>query len=151
MSTSYYSGVILGVKLPEIGFNIEKISTRFEIHDKKGNSTGKFETETSWKFTYKGVEVPEEELFNEELFADGIEGYLKMKKPFKMFHVDYEDVDNFINNTIIGVSIVSNNYNDYAIMREVSFEDKIEMVKKELKSQFGVDVEPKLYYFFEIR
>ena len=61
MSTSYYSGVILGVKLPEIGFNIEKISNRFEIHDKKGNLTGRFENETSWKFTYKGVEISEEE------------------------------------------------------------------------------------------
>lgn len=150
MSTSYNSGVVLGVKLPEIGFNIEKISTKFEIHDKRGNPTGKFEYETSFKFTYKGVEVPEEKLFNSDLYPDSIADFLKMKNPLKMFHVDYENDDDFIDNTIIGVSIVKNHYNEYHFMKEISFDDKIDLVKNELKSQFDVDVEPELYYYFEV-
>ena len=149
MSVSYNSGVVLGVKLPEIGFNIEKISTKYELFDKRGKSTGKFENDITWKFTYKGVEIPEEELFNDDLYTDSIEEYLKMKKPLKMFHINYEDDDHFIDNTIIGVAIIDN-YNGETLMEKISFNDKFLLVKNELKFQFGVDVDPELYYFFEI-
>jgi hypothetical protein len=60
MSVSYSAGVILGVRIAEIGLKVERISTNFEIHDKKGKPTGKFDQEVSWKISYNGQENIEE-------------------------------------------------------------------------------------------
>ena len=56
MGSDYYSGVVVGVKIEEIGFDAEKISNRFEVHDKKGKPTGKFQTEEVWKVKFKEEE-----------------------------------------------------------------------------------------------
>lgn len=149
MSTSYNSGVVLGVKLSEIGFNSEFISVPFEVHDKKGKPTGKFEKEKSWKINFQGKET-----IQEELYSDTIDELLNIQKPLSVF--DNRGYDEKTDDKIvIGIGVASRDYNDYSGVKEInildnSFVDKFELVKSELEKQFGVNVNPKLYFYFEI-
>lgn len=143
MSTTFSAGVILGVKLIDIGFKAEFISTPYEIYDKKGKPTGKFETDYSWKFNYKGVETIDEE---KQLYNEAIEEIIEFKKPLELFNVNDYYTDSDIDKVVIGINITDRDYDDYHYLEELS-KDKFELVKNELKSQFGVDIEPKLYFF----
>lgn len=145
MSTNYNAGVILGVKLDEIGFTAELISTPYQVHNKKGEPTGKTEYDKNWQLNFKGEEIGSE---GERLYSDFIEEIIDIKKPLKFIDISYDDSD--IDNMIIGIKIASNGYNDYSVLKEIEVSDKIELVKSELKSQFGVDVEPKLYFYFNV-
>jgi hypothetical protein len=145
MSTSYNSGVILGVKLSEIDFKAELVSVPYDVFDKKGKKTGKIEYDKSWKFTFKGVENIEE---GDGLYSDSIEEIINVQKPLNFWNLDYENSD--FDNMIVGIDLVSRNYNDWSVLKEVDAKDQFDFVKNELKNQFGVDVEPKLYYYFQI-
>ncbi len=151
MSTSYSAGVILGVKLSEIGVNAEFVSVPYQVHDKKGNLTGKTDYENSWKINFQDKEVPYE---YDRLYSDVIEEIIGMKTPLGMFDNRDEDKSD-IDKLIIGVDVVNRNYNDWNILKEInildnSFIDKFELVKAELEKQFGVNVNPKLYFYFKV-
>ena len=145
MSTSYNAGVILGVKLDEIGFTAELISTPYQVHNKKGEPTGKTEYEKNWQFNFQGEEINSE---GSDIYSDFIEDIINIKKPLKLMDISYEGSD--IDNIIIGATIVSNGYNDYQLLKEIDTVSKFDLVKSELKAQFGVDVEPKLYFYFNV-
>ena len=147
MSTSYNSGVFVGVKLSEIGFNAKLLSNRFEVHDKKGKPTGKFDTEYSWEITYKGdVFVENGADFYEEYIDDILE--LEHESPLRLLN-NNDDRDFDIDNFVIGVDITKKRYDDYFLLKELDL-TKIDFVKNVIESQFGVDVEPKLYYFCSV-
>lgn len=143
MSTSYNSGVILGVKLNEIGFNAKLQKSPYEIHDKKGKPTGKFDYDYNWIINFNGNVITTED---KKLYVDEIEEIINIKKPLNFFENTYEDFD--VDNVIIGINLISKGYNDWNILKEISYLDKIDMVREELKKQFNVDVEPKLYFYF---
>lgn len=142
MSTSYNSGVILGVTASNLGLKIEEISTPYEVHDKKGKPTGKFENEINFKISFQGKEIIED-----DLYPDSIEELIGVKHPLKFLNENYEDID--ADTIIIGVELVNNGYNENKV-EEIELEDDFDMVKNEIKKQFGADVEPKLYYYFNI-
>ena len=146
MSTSYNSGVFLGIKLIDIGYNVEKVINSFEVHDKKGNPTGKFENEDSWKHTFNGKEKLEDKLYIED-----IENISNVKKPLEVFNQndDYSEFD--MDNVVIGIDIVKNNYDEYYCLKEISdISSQIDLVKSIIRKQFNIEVEPKLYYYFSV-
>jgi hypothetical protein len=151
MSTSYSAGVILGVKLSEIGFNVEFVSVPYQVHDKKGNLTGKTDYENSWKVNFQDKDVSYE---YDRLYCDVIEEIIDIKNPLVVFDNRGDD-NSDIDKLIIGVDVVNRGYNDWNILKEIkivdhSFEDKFELVKAELEKQFGVNVNPKLYFYFKV-
>jgi hypothetical protein len=143
MSTSYDSGVILGVKLFEIGVEIENISIPYVVHNRKGIPTGIIDHDKSVKITFQGKESIEKKVYSEV-----IEELINVKKPLIFQNISYDECD--IDNIIIGINIVNREYDDWNIVKEISIDDKVDFVKAELKNQFGVDVEPKLYYYFQV-
>jgi hypothetical protein len=140
MSVSYHAGVILGVKVAELGFNVEKISTPFEIHDKKGNPTGKFDREILYKMTFQ-----DKEKIVDEMYLEYVEEMISTKKPLVVHNPNYDDLD--IDNIIIGIDIVHSGYDDWNLLKEFSL-DEFSTVTTEIKNQYGVDVEPKMYFYF---
>mgnify|MGYP001769078380 CR=1 FL=1 len=141
MSTSIYSGVILGVKISEIGFKAECMSNKFEIHDKKGNPTGKFETETSWKISFNNQEKTVD-----KLYEDIVSQLIDTKNPLTIINCNNFNDDNFdIDKVIIGIEIAKNGYDSWYKFKEI--EPNFDSIKTELKNQFDVDVQPKLYYY----
>ena len=140
MGVSCYSGVVLGVKLSEIGFNVETLSDRFEIHDKRGVPTGKFETEHSTKINYKGQET----IKKGRLYLEYIEDLIDVKPPLVFFNINYEDFD--IDNVVIGVELVKRGYDDWTMLREINI--NMDSVKNLFLVQLGLNIEPKLYYYF---
>ena len=143
MSTSYSAGVILGVKLDDLGVKIEKISVPYEVHDKKGKPTGKIEYEKSTKITFQGKESVEE-----KLYSDVLEELIDVKKPLGFLDMSYDKFD--FDKVVVGLNIVDRSYDDWNILTEISIDGKLELVKSELMKQFGVDVEPKLYFYFQV-
>jgi hypothetical protein len=142
MSTSYSAGVVLGVKLDELGLKVENISVQYEVHDKKGKPTGKIEYEKSWKINFQGKET-----VDDNLYSDVVEELLGIKKPLELLDISY---DKFNVDKVVGINIVDRDYDDWNVVKEISIDGKLELVKSELKKQFGVDVEPKLYFYFEV-
>lgn len=147
MSATFSAGVILGVKLIDIGFKAEFISTPYEIHDKKGKPTGKIETDYSWKFNYKGVETIDE---GKQLYNETIEEIIGFKKPLELFNVNDYYTDSDIDKVVLGINITNRSYDDYHHLEEVTPENYFEIVKNEIIRQFGVYAEPKLYFFAEV-
>ena len=141
MSTSYYSGVVLGVKLKDIGFEIENISESYDMFDKKGKRTGEIGYDKSVKLTFNGRkrEMP-------NLYSDVVEELINIKHPLIFLDTSINMFD--IDNVIIGINLVNRSYDDWNILKELKVENNINIVKNELKNQFGVDVEPKLYFYF---
>lgn len=149
MSTSYSAGVILGVKLSEIGFNAELVSVPYEIHDKKGKPTGKFENDKLWKIDFQGNDVPYEH--GDSLYYDAIEEIIDMKSPLVIFdNRDWNEENSNIDKIVIGIDIVNSDDDDYNFVEEINVGSEFEFIKAELEKQFGVNVNPKLYYYFKI-
>lgn len=153
MSTSYNAGVILGVKLNEIGFNAKLNRNKYEVYDRKGNKTGKFDTDYSWEIDFQG----NKSTYNyRKLYQDVIEDIINIDMPLELFdnnnpYVDDIDIDNFV----LGIDISEKGYDDnYVLMEirklEIDTNEKMKLVKSELKKQFNVDIEPKLYFYFNI-
>lgn len=144
MSTSYNSGVVLGVKISDIGFSVEKILNEFEVHDKKGKPTGQFESEKMFKLIFKNyISVVE------EIYCDMLDEIISPNSPLEILDINSYYSEYSIDNVIIGIPIVNREYNQYNLVEEIDLE-KSETFKAEIKSQFGVDVEPKLFYYFQI-
>jgi len=148
MSTSYNSGVILGVKLSDIGFNAKLNADKYEIHDRKGNKTGKFDTEYSWDINYQGNKTKYD---SKRLYSDTIEDVINIEMPLELFdnNNSYNDDIN-IDKFIIGIDIAERDYDDYDCLTEINPDEKMDLVKSEIKKQFNVDVEPKLYFYFNV-
>lgn len=149
MSTSYNSGVILGVKITDIGFSIEEILNEYEVHDKKGKPTGKFETEKLFKLTFKDLVsvVPN---VHYDIFDEMLDDTISTSSPLTILNINGEYYNFSIENVIIGINIINRGYNKYNLVEEIQLDDKIEIFKNEILSQFGVDIEPKLFYYFQI-
>lgn len=145
MSTSYYAGVVLGVKLDELGVKVETSSIPYNVHDRKGNPTGEIEYERSVKISFQGKES-----INKRFYSDVFEELIDIKKPLEFFDLNggYEDFN--IDNLVVGINTVNRGSNDWNILKEISIDDKLEIVKSELMTQFGIDVEPKLYFYFQV-
>ena len=147
MSCSYNAGVILGVKLDKIGFKAELVKVPYEVFDKKGKPTGKFDYDSSWKITFKDEEKIED---GERLYTDTIYDIDKVNKPLKF--IDLNNDGFFIDNIIIGINLAKKGYGYEDILEE--FGSKYDAAKllivEECKKQFGVDVEPELYFYFNV-
>ena len=143
MSASYSAGVVLGVKLDELGLKVEKISVPYEVHDKKGKPTGKIEYEKSWKINFQGKETVEE-----KLYSDSIENILDIKKPLEILDMSYDKFN--VDKVVVGITIIDREYDDWNVVKELPIDGNFELVKSELKNQFGVNVEPKLYFYFQV-
>lgn len=141
MSTSYNAGVILGVRLSDLGFKIEPISTKFEIHDKKGIPTGKFDTERTFKLSFRG-----EERIVDEVYLEYVEEMVTLNKPLKLFQSDYDKYDE-IETYTVGIQVASNGYNDWNVLKEIS-QDSFSTVFNAVKNQFDVTDMNKVKYFF---
>lgn len=149
MSTTYSAGVILGVKIIDIGFKAEFITTPYVVHDKKGNPTGKIDNEHYWKFNFQGTETIEEEE-EQRLHDETIEEIIGLKKPLEIFNINSYYENNDIDKVIIGVSLTHKSYDDYHYLEELNPNIYFELIKSELNSQFGVDVDPKLFFYSEV-
>lgn len=147
MSATYSAGVILGVKLIDIGFKAEFIKTPYKVHDKKGKPTGEIDTEYTWKFNYQGKETIDE---GQQLYNETIEEIIDLKKPFEIFNINNYYADSDIDKVVVGINISNRSWDDYHHLEEINPDDKFQLVKDELKKQFGIDVEPKLYFFAEV-
>ena len=122
MSTSYSAGVVLGVKLSDIGFNAELVSVPYQVHDKKGKPTGKFENEELWKVNFQGNDVPYEH--GNRLYYDIIEEIIGMKTPLVMFdNRDWNEEIANVDKIIIGVDIVNSDDGDYNVVEEINIVD----------------------------
>lgn len=143
MSVDYNSGVVLGLTLAEIGFKIEKLKEKFEIHDKKGNPTGKFGTETTYKLSFNGEEKVYDDLYLEYV-EEMLEPYLKSSKTLSVFNLDYEDVNS--DSIIVGKKVVKRGYDDWNVVKEIPMETSD--VYDGLKSKFNIDKMPKFYFYF---
>lgn len=142
MGSDYYSGVVVGVKIEEIGFDAEKISNRFEVHDKKGKPTGKFQTEEVWKVKFK-----EEERLLEKLYEEDIKNITNIKEPLEI--INFNDFDNlYLDDILIGLTIVDGG-DDTVVPFE--YENQIKAVKELLFEQFDLVIEPKMYFYFYSR
>ena len=151
MSVTYSSKVILGVRISDLGLKIEKISNRFEIHDIKGKPTGKFEDEISWKISFKGKEITEEGV--NFYFEDFVEysGILpEINSPLSISNCNHYDEEFDIDKVIIGVIIAERDYGKYNLLKEIEIEENIDLVKDEFEHQFGVDIEPKVFFYCNI-
>lgn len=148
MSTSYNSGVILGVKLSEIGFNAKLNANKYEVHDRKGKPTGKFDTDYTWTLNFQSNET---EYNHRSLYSDVIEDIINIEMPLELFdnNSSYQDDTNF-DKFIIGIEIAERDYDDYNCLNEFDPNKKLDIVKSEIKNQFNVDVEPKLYFYFNV-
>lgn len=148
MSTSYNAGVILGVKLSEIGFNAKLNADKYEIHDRKGNKIGKFDTDYSWELDFQGNKSKYDD---RKLYSDTIEEIINVDMPLELFdnNDSYCD-DTDINKFIIGINISERDYDDYNCLEEINPNENMNLVKSEIKKQFNVDVEPKLYFYFNV-
>ena len=142
MSTSYNCGVILGVTASDLGLKIEKTLTPYEIHDKKGNPTGKFEKEETCKLSYLGKERIESSLYFEY-----VEELITVNKPLELFNLDYEDIDP--ESILIGIEVVNNGYNNWNVIKKIDLSEN-SVIKAEIKKQFGLDIEPELYFYFNV-
>ena len=143
MSATFSAGVILGVKLIDIGFKAEHIVAPYKVHDKKGKPTGEIDKDHSWKINYKGKEIVED---GKKLYIDAIEEIIDHKKPLELFDINDYYADYNIDKVVLGINITNRDYDDYHHLEEISL-DKFELVKNELIRQFGVYVEPKMYFF----
>jgi len=142
MSTSYNCGVILGVTASDLGLKIEKSLIPYEIHDKKGKPTGKFGKEETAKITYL-----DKERIENDLYFEYIEELITVKKPLKIFNLDYEDIDP--ESILIGIEVVNNGYNDWNVIKKIDLSEN-PVIKEEIKKQFGLDIEPELYFYFNV-
>jgi hypothetical protein len=143
MSTSYNAGVILGVTLTDIGLKIEDVKEKFEVHDKKGNPTGKFDFEVKIKLSFKDKEVILDHFYPE----DDIEKFLNLKldKDFKIIMADYDNPNS--DNILIGKRIVENGYNEWWCLEEIR-DDSFSIVYDKIKEI--ADVKPKKYFYFNV-
>jgi len=145
MGASYHSGVVVGVRIEEIGFVVNKVSNRFEVHDKKGRPTGTFQSEEVWKVNFDGQEHLMENLYDEDI--ENIIGI----KPFSLEIININDYDNLcLDDIIIGVNIIEGGGDDDTLI-PFTYENQIKTVKEELFKQFGLDIEPKMYFYFYSR
>jgi hypothetical protein len=71
-----------------------------------------------------------------------------IKRPLMIRNCDYEKPG--IDNVIIGIKLAQNAYDEWNLLEEIDYNDNVDIVKNELKNQFGVDVEPKLYFYFNV-
>jgi len=142
MGVDYYSGVIMGVRLSDIGFKIEQTSNRYEVHDKKGNPTGKFETEDKYKISFRNEEKILDEIYNEE-----IETICNIKSPLTYHNNNEYDSDFDIDEVVIGISLATGGDDEWCSLKEVDISKKIELIRNEIFKQFGINIEPKLYFY----
>lgn len=148
MSTSYNAGVVLGVKLSELGYFAKLKSEKFQVHDKKGKPTGKFENDYSWEITFNGKTDIEA---GETFYIENIEDRLNMKKPIEIVNVNYYDDGVDIEKFVIGVVLSENNYDEYFCLKEIDIVNKLGEVKAEFNKQFGIDnINLKLYFYFKV-
>jgi len=111
MSASYNAGVVLGVTLTDIGLKIEELKEKFEIHDKKGNPTGKFDFEVKTKLSFKNKEVVLDHFYPEE----DIKNFLNLEPgKIKIIITDYDDPNS--DNILIGMVIVKKGYNSFVMI-----------------------------------
>lgn len=146
MGVSYNSGVILGITLTDLGFKIEQSKEKFEVHDKKGIPTGKFDFETKFKLSFEGKEK-----IVDRLYFEYIEELVDLKgkgSKLTIHNIDYEDIDT--DKIIIGIKVVGNGYNDWNVVKEVP-QDQYSTVDGELRFKFKCDmsqIKPKFYFYF---
>lgn len=141
MSVSYNAGVILGVSLSDLGFKIEPILNKFEIHDKKGQPTGKFDTEKTFKLSFRGVEK-----IVDDVYLEDVEEMVNVNKPLELFQSDYNQYDE-IETYTVGIRVVSNGYNEWNILKEIP-QDSFSTVYNAVNKQFGVSDMTKVKWFF---
>lgn len=140
MSASYYSGVILGLTLPEI-CDVKIKSNSFAVHDRKGKPTGEFDQEKSVVITYKGVT----EVLS-RLYTDAIEEILNIESPFELQDLnDYDDEN--ANDIVVGLKITELDYNEYSALKQID-EKYLNEMKKVFIEKFNL--EPKIYFYFQI-
>jgi hypothetical protein len=143
MGVDYYSGVILGISLSDIGFKAEKRTHRYEVHDKYGKPTGKWNTEFVWELKYKDQEKL---IGTQKVYSEDIEEILNIIPPLEL-HINGYDDDFDADNVLIGTQLVGYS-SDYDIVKEFKYKDDIEIVRNEIMKQFGIDIEPKMFHYF---
>lgn len=143
MSVDFNAGVIMGVSLKDLRFKIEKIKEKFELHDKKGKPTGKFDYDVKFKISFND----QEKIFD-ELYYEHIEEMFDLKdSKLKLHNVDYEDISE--DNIILGIKLVKRGYDDWNVVKEIP-QDKYSTVLNEFK-KLNLNVENesiKLYFYF---
>lgn len=143
MGVDYYSGVILGVSLSDIGFKSEKRTHRYEVHDKYGKPTGKWNTEFVWELKYKDQDKL---IGTDKVYSEDVEEIINIIPPL-VLHINGYDDSFDSNNVLIGKSLVGYN-GEYDTVDEFEYQDDIELVKNEIMKQFGVDIKPKMFFYF---
>jgi hypothetical protein len=143
MGVDYYSGVILGVSLSDIGFKSEKRTHRYEVHDKYGKPTGNWKTEFVWGLKYKDQDKL---IGTEKVYFEDVEEILNIAPPLEL-HINGDDDPFDSDNALIGKKLIGYNQ-DYDIVEEFKYQDDIELVKNEILKQFGIDIKPKMFFYF---
>jgi len=143
MGVDYNSGVILGVTLSDLGFKIEQSKEKFEVHDKKGNPTGKFDFETKFKLSFEG----KEKIFD-GLYFEYIEELVDLKgkgSKLEIFNIDCEDIDT--DKIIVGIKVARRGYNDWNLVKEIP-QDQYSTVEGDLRFNLNSQIKPKFYFYF---
>jgi hypothetical protein len=143
MGASYYAGVILGLKLSDIKeLKVEHKSESYEIHDKRGNPTGKFDTETKTIVRFGDRMIVCDDSFG------GIEKLINPQKPLIFIDQSYEGFQ--FETAFIGIELVKNGYDEWNMNKEFDPNDDRQMIKDEFLKQFGMDIEPRTYFYFNV-
>lgn len=145
MSVSYNAGVILGVSLADLGFKIEPIVNKYEIHDRKGKPTGKFDTEKTFKLSFQGKEK-----IVYDVYLEDVEEMIGLNSPLKLFQNDYNHYEK-IETYTVGIQVVSNGYDEWNVLKEIP-QDSFSTVFNSLESQFEMSkngfIHIKYFFYF---
>jgi len=154
MSISVTPKLVIGVKSSML-VKSEVSDETFEIHDERGQPTGKFKTEST-KTLYL-VNEPVKKVKEEGYLEDVTEllGLVECPKDGEFgFHpTDYETKD-YLETGIVGIAVVTLNDVMYGSQVEVMSHNDIvgvmNLVKATIKHDYGVDVIPQIFLFANV-
>jgi hypothetical protein len=149
MGVSVSVSLVIGIKSGEL-VRSEVTDDTFEIHDERGNPTGKFKTEST-KTIYL-VNEPTKKVKDEGYLEDiteilNIEEY-PSEGDFGLHNGDYESRD-YLQTGIVGIAVQRNRDLIYSGgTYEISLEQILDIkktVQMEIYRRYGVNVEPSLF------
>lgn len=151
MGVSVTPKIVIGVK-SSVLVKSEFDDDEFEIHDERGNPTGRFKTETT-KIIYL-ANNPKKRV-KDEGYVDTVSDLLDVvESPYNGkfgFHPSAYETNDYLETGIVGICISDLDNvmygNGLNIFESSEIVEVITQVKTRIKEKYGVDVSPKLYHF----
>lgn len=155
MGVSVHPKLIVGIKSTLIASE-ETIEDTFEVHDQRGNPTGKFKTEyvKHIKTTVEGIEKKVKDDGYVETITDllGLEEYPD-ENVFGFHQTTYETTD-YLEHGIVGICIIAQGdvfYGDSCDNLPLADVVKAsQTVKERVKAIFGIECEPEVFLVTDV-